>query len=335
MVPEPILSAIQGASRILLISHIEPDGDAYGSMLGMKWILEEAGKEICVGIDSKSDVAYAFLPGHGTVKRPRDLEGPFDLVVITDSSSADRMGEFRFMSAVQQAPWVVVDHHPTNTKFGGQDLNWVAPDHISACNMIVRLCKELGYTCNAKAKKCLMTGMVTDSQCFRVYATDETFMRDVIEVMGPDSFRLYEIVSQTLGSQSFSELQLWAKVLPSLRLEAGVVWLTMQEKRLVRPGERVKTGGLIQKLTEVREADISVIFTERTQSDGRHGVTCSFRCRPHLDVSNLAHRNGGGGHQLAAGCFIEAPLNETASRVVAELQKIVAESKVESVPHHA
>lgn len=333
MVPEPVLSAIQSADSVLLISHVEPDGDAYGSMLGMKWILEGAGKNVCAGIDSKSDEAYSFLPGHGSVKRPREVEGPFDLVVITDSSSVDRMGEFRFMPDVQSVPWVVVDHHPTNTQFGGQELNWVAPEHISACNMVVHLCKELGYECNAKAKKCLMTGMVTDSQCFRVYATDEMFMRDVMEVMGPDSFRLYEVVSQTLGSQSFSELQLWAKVLPSLRLEAGVVWLTMQEQRLVRPGEHVKTGGLIQKLTEVKEADISVIFTERTQSDGRHGVTCSFRCRPQLDVSELAHSYGGGGHQLAAGCFIEASLNETVNQVVAELKQIVAESRTESFPN--
>lgn len=331
MVPEPVLSAIQSADRILLISHIEPDGDAYGSMLGMKWILEAAGKKTCTGIDSKSDSTYAFLPGHGTVRRPSEVKGPFDLVVITDSSSIDRLGEFRYVPLVQQAPWVVIDHHPTNTRFGGRELNWVAPEHISACNMVVHLCEQLGYECNAKAKKCLMTGMVTDSQCFRVYATDEEFMKDVLEVMGPDSFRLYDVVSQTLGAQSFSELQMWAKVLPSLRLEAGVVWLTMQEHRLVQPGERVKTGGLIQKLTEVKEAEISVIFTERTQNDGRHGVTCSFRCRPQLDVSELAHRYGGGGHQLAAGCFIEAPLLETVKQVVSELKQIIADSKVEPV----
>lgn len=330
MVPEAILSAIQGAHRILLISHVEPDGDAYGSMLGLKWILEGAGKVTCTGIDSKSDSTYAFLPGHGTVKRPRDLRGPFDLVVITDSSSVDRMGEFRYLQVVQQAPWVVVDHHPTNTRFGDRDLNWVAPEHISACNMVVHLCAALGYECGAKAKKCLMTGMVTDSQCFRVYATDEKFMQDVLEVMGPDSFSLYDIVSQTVGSQSFSELQMWARVLPSLKLEDKVVWLTLQEARLVRPGERVKTGGLIQKLTEVKEAEISAIFTERTQNDGRHGVTCSFRCRPHLDVSELARSYGGGGHQLASGCFIEAPLRETVQRVVAELKQIVAERRAES-----
>ncbi len=324
MVPEAVLSAIQGAHRILIISHVEPDGDAYGSMLGLKWILEDAGKEICAGIDSKSDGTYAFLPGHATVQRPRDVRGPFDLVIITDSAAVDRMGEFRYLQTVQEAPWVVVDHHPTNTRFGGQDLNWVAPDHISACNMVVHLCKELGYECRSKAKQCLMTGMVTDSQCFRVYATDEKFVQDILEVMGADSFSLYDIVSQTVGAQSFSDLQMWVKVLPSLKLESKVVWLTLQEERLVRPGERVKTGGLIQKLTEVREADIAVIFTERTQSDGRHGVTCSFRCRPHLDVSELAHSYGGGGHQLASGCFIEAPLEETVQRVVAELKRIVA-----------
>lgn len=327
MIPEAVLSAVQGAQRILIVSHIDPDGDAYGSMLGLKWVLQSAGKDVVAGLDAASDGTYAFLPGHAAIRRPPELEGAFDLVIITDSSSEDRMGGFRDLPAVQQTQWVVIDHHPTNTFFGGQGLNWVGPEHVSSCNMIVRLSKELGYDCGPRAKKCLLTGMITDSQCFRVFGVNEEFIQDVMEVMGPESFRLYDVVSQTLCSQSFSDLQIWARVLPSLRLEENVVWLTLVEADLVPPGERVRTGGLIQKLTEVKEAAISAVFTERTHNDGRHGVVCSFRCRPHLDVSELAHRYGGGGHQLASGCFVEAPLAVVVEEVVADLQALAAEQR--------
>ena len=331
MVPETIVKALAAAERILCVSHIEPDGDAYGSALGLKWILEAMGKRVVVGIDSPKDDAYAFLPGYAEIRRAAEVQGPFDLVVITDSSSPDRMGNFRDLPAVQQAPWSVIDHHPTNMKYGTEGLNWVAADALSACNLIVRLSAALGVACNAEAKKCLMTGMITDSQCFRVFGTDRAFMQDVLQVMGPDSFSPYDIVSRTLGAMALFEMQIWAQVLPTLQFDGGIVWLTMEEEALVEPGERIKTGGLIQLLMRVREAEVAVIFTERLQNDGRRGVTCSFRCRPHLDVSNLALAYGGGGHKMASGCFIEAPLQQTVHEIVGKLKFMVAHNPVPSL----
>lgn len=325
MIPDTLVQAIQAAARILCLSHVEPDGDAYGSTLGLKWILEGAGKQVTVGLDSPQDDTYAFLPGFETVRRPGDVHGAFDLIVIADSSSPDRMGAFRKLPSVQQAPWAVIDHHPTNLEFGAPGLNWVAPEHLSACNMIVHLCDALGYACPPRAKKCLMTGMITDSLCFRVYSTDQVFMQDVMRVMGPDSFTPYDIVSRTLGAIAYIELQLWAAVLPTLQLQEGIIWVTIREEQTrTTAGERIRTGGLVQKLLEAREAEVAVTFTEKTQPDGRHGVVCSFRCRPYLDVSALALSYDGGGHQMAAGCFIEAPLEQVVAEVVGQLKALVA-----------
>ncbi len=326
MIPETILSAIRAAHRILCLSHVEPDGDAYGSILGLKWLLEGVGKQVSTGIDGSRDDIYAFLPGFKTVRPPQNIYGRFDLVIIADTSSADRMGKFRTHPSVQHTPWMVVDHHPTSLMYGSAGLNWVVPSFLSTCNMILHLAKALELDLNAKARQCLMAGMITDTQCFQVYGTDRAFLEDIMEVMGPDSFSPYDIVSRTINSLSYDTLRLWAEVLPTMQLEDGVIWLTIREEQLnVEAGERPSTRGLIQKLMEVREARAAVIFMERTQADGTRGVVCSLRCRPDYDVSHLALSYDGGGHQMAAGCFIASPLWEVVPRVVDELKFVVSE----------
>ncbi len=326
MIPESVLGAIQAAHRIFCLSHVEPDGDAYGSILALKWILEGAGKQVHTGIDGARDDIYAFLPGFKTVGHPRDIHGRFDLVIVADTSSTDRMGKFRTHPSVQHTPWLVVDHHPTSLKFGSEGLNWVMPEALSTCNMILHLAKALGYTLNARARQCLLTGMITDTQCLRVYGTDRAFLEDMLEVMEDDGFSPYDIVSQTISSLSYDTLRLWAAVLPTMQLEDGVIWLTIREDQLnAQAGERPSTRGLIQKLMEVREAKAAVIFIERTQADGTHGVVCSMRCRPGYDVSQLALSYGGGGHRMAAGCFIDSTLWDVVPGVVEELKTAVTE----------
>ncbi len=325
MIPEALLKAIHAAQRILCLSHVEPDGDAYGSILGLKWILEGAGKHVRVGIDGFRDDIYTFLPGFKTVKPPQGIHGKFDLIIIADASSPDRMGKFRTHGSVQHTPWLVIDHHPTSLQFGSADLNWVMPEALSTCNMILHLTRALGYALPPQAKQCLMAGMITDTLCFRVYGTDRAFMEDVLAVMGPDSFSPYDIVSRTLSSLSYETLQLWAEVLPTMQLEDGVIWLTVREEQLeAEDGERPSTRGLIQKLMEVREAKAAVMFMEKTLSDGTRGVICSMRCRPGYDVSRLALSYDGGGHKMAAGCFIASTLWDVVPRVVDELKFVVA-----------
>lgn len=325
MIPEAILRAIQAAHRILCLSHVEPDGDAYGSILGLKWLLEGAGKQVSVGIDGSRDDIYAFLPGFKAVKAPQDIHGKFDLVIIADASSPDRMGKFRTHHAVKHTPWLVIDHHPTSLMYGSEGLNWVVPTFLSTCNMILHLARALEYALPVRAQQCLMAGMITDTQCFQVYGTDRAFMEDVLAVMGPESFSPYDIVSRTISSLSYETLRLWAEVLPTMQLEDGVIWLTIQEEQLnAEAGERPSTRGLIQKLMEVREARAAVIFMERTQTDGTRGVICSMRCRPDYDVSRLALSYDGGGHKMAAGCFIASTLWDVVPRVVDELKFAVS-----------
>lgn len=320
MVPEAVLQALREAQRILCIAHVDPDGDAYGSILALKWMLEGAGKQVGVGIDSPPDDTYAFLPGFEEVTPARGLQGEFDLIVIADSSSLDRMGDFAQLACVKRAPWLMIDHHPTNTRFGTPELHWVEPSHLSTCNMVVHLASQLGYELGVNGRNCAMTGMITDSLCFRVPGTDEAFIRDVLAVMGSDAFSPYEVISHT-GALSFEEFRLWAEVLPSMRLESGILWLQVRERQLAKTGDggRARISGLIQKMLEVREARVAVIFTEKTKN-GCRGVNCSLRCRPELDVSGLALSYAGGGHRTAAGCFIEAPLEKVIPDVLHQIK---------------
>ncbi len=321
MMPRQVPAVLAEADRILCLAHREPDGDAYGSLLALRWILEAAGKQVVTGIDGPPDQTYQFLPGYQGVRTPDRIQGSFDLVVIADCSSVDRIGGFQDLEQLKQLPWLVIDHHPTNEQFGTPGLNWVDASCLSTCNLVLQLAEALGRPLSANAKKCLLVGMLTDSLCFRIKGVDQTFMREVMKVMGPDSYDFQYVVSRTLGFITRDELQLQSLLLSRMQLDDGVLWVGMTSDQATGPqGKRLKTRGIIQRLAEVDEARVAVLFREAELDGGRTEVKCSLRCDPDLDVSRLALDLGGGGHQLAAGCKLAGSLDVVVPEVIARIK---------------
>lgn len=316
--------SFERASRILVVTHVGPDGDAVGSLLALGWLLRARGKERLLMCQDPLPEGYRFLPGSDEiVQQP---QGAFDLVVSLDCSDRYRMGESVaiFMESLPDAlPLINVDHHVTNTRFG--TLNWVDPTAVATAQMILELAEELGWNLPPPVATCLLNGLITDTRSFRTSNVDSRAIQAALRLMEAGA-SLADITRQALEQRSLASVRLWAQAIDRLRLEDGVLWTAVtgdMRRRLGLDGDDFS--GLANFLSGIREADVVVVFTER----GNGIIDVGMRAAPGLDVAKMALRLGGGGHPQAAGCTLEGELAQVQERVLAEVQRSLAGQRAE------
>lgn len=315
---ESLLERVAGSQTILCVSHVGPDGDAVGSLLGMYWMLRHLGKTPTAALADPVPDNFKALPGADQIVAPDAVADSYDLIICLDASSPDRMGAVFRPEVHGSIPLLVIDHHVTNTRFG--TVNWVEPGCAATCQMLVYLAQANGIPLRGALAECLLTGMVTDTLGFRTSNTDTDVLEAAMQLTRGGA-NLAQITAQTLNRRPYSMVRLLGLVLPHVQLEDHVIWVTVTQEQLAAAGQDPAGDlGLSSMLIATVEADMSASFTEKSDETGAPTVECSFRAKPGFDVSGLAFALGGGGHPPASGCTLPGTLPEVTAQVVAMLQ---------------
>ena len=312
--PDELLTALQSARRLLLTTHISPDGDAVGSLLATAIILHKLGKEPLLVCQDRIPGNFRFLAGVDRVRTSIE-NTEIDVIIAVDCSDLSRMGDI-VLQAYGGLPLLVIDHHVTNDFFGA--INWVEPGACSTSEMIHSLALALDVDLDAPLATCLLTGIVTDTRGFRTDATNAQVMRTVVELMEAGA-PLSRITERTLDTRPFSLLRLWGRVLETVEMANGIISVENQRSMRSDLDGVVRAEGLASFILGAAEAKIAVVFTELPDNK----IECSFRSLPGYDVAEAAFALGGGGHALASGCTVDGPLDEVRERVLTLLRKEV------------
>jgi len=317
---EAIIQAIRGAHRILAISHISPDGDAIGSLLGFGWALDWLGKDYILACADPVPRNYRYLPGSEWIVRAPDVAG-VDLVVSLDLSDEERMGSVYDAQALRGVSLANIDHHATNVRFG--TWNWVDPSVAATAQLILALVSHLGVPLEETIALCLLNGLVTDTRGFRTPGTGIQELKAAIRLMEAGA-SLSRVTHYALNRRSYSSIRLWGLALQTVSLDGRIIWgeVTQAMQREVGAGD-VSNGGLVNFFLAAEEADVAVVFTET--GDGT--VEVGFRSVAGVDVSGLAFDLGGGGHPQAAGCTVPGPLPVARDRVLAALASAIRDQE--------
>jgi phosphoesterase RecJ-like protein len=301
-----IRDRIKAAQRVLVTSHIRPDGDAIGSSLALGLALLDAGKQVQVVLSDGIPASFRHLPGSEMVKTK--AEGEFDLIISIDCSDLKRVGK---ALDGYRAPDVVIDHHSTNEAFG--ELNLIDPQAAASASVLTRYMRIWDLTITAPIAANLLTGLVTDTLGFRTSNTTPEVLRqaaDLIE-LGADMTRLYYL---SLVRRTFSATKYWGAGLSNLERADGIVWtaLTLADRKASG-----YTGNddadLISVISSIDEADVAIIFVEQNKNKTK----VSWRgLKPNVDVAQIACQFGGGGHKAAAGAELSGSLDEVRQRVL-------------------
>ena len=302
---QEIAHRIQVAQRILVVSHIRPDGDAVGSLVGLGLALREAGKDIQMVLTDGVPASFRHLEGSKQVRnRP---EGRFDFICTVDCSDLNRTGGA--LNGYPQ-PDLNIDHHITNLEYAR--INLVEPSAVATAEMLAELLPAVKLPLNQPVSAALLTGIITDTIGFRTSNVTPKALRIAADLMELGA-NLPEIYRRGLVDRSFEAIQLWGAGLENLNREGGLVWttLTLADRRAIGyPGR--DDADLINVLSSIEDADIAVIFVEQPKNK----VKVSWRAQPGIDVSLVALSFGGGGHPSASGAEIEGRLDEVRSAVI-------------------
>lgn len=302
-----IKQQLANAKKLVIVSHIRPDGDAVGSALAFANALREAGKEVqCVLQDGVAE-RYRYLPGALDVATKVSLD--YDYLIVVDSADSYRVGT---VLDDLPAPDLVVDHHKTHTDFG--KIDYVEPESEATALLLTTKLVDWGLQVSKDTATCLMVGLLADTLGFRTNNTTAQALRTAADLMdkGVDITHVYH---QTLSMRSLAEIRYWGQGLIKLDMTDGVLssMLTLDD-RIIAGYPENDDADLINALTVVPEALISVLFIEQENE----AVKVSWRSVKGLDVSWIAAQFGGGGHASAAGADIKGGLEEVKRIVLAE-----------------
>jgi bifunctional oligoribonuclease and PAP phosphatase NrnA len=301
-----IKDRIQAANRVLVTSHIRPDGDAIGSSLALGLALLDAGKQVQVVLSDGLPASFRHLPGSEKIRKR--AEGEFDLIISVDCSDLKRVGK---ALDGYRSPDIVIDHHSTTEAFG--ELNLIDPRAAATASVLARFMQKWGLTITAPIAANLLTGLVTDTLGFRTSNTTPEVLRqaaDLIE-LGADMTRLYYL---SLVRRTFQASKYWGAGLSNLARADGIVWTTLTlVDRKISGYTGNDDADLISVISSIDEADIAIIFTEQ----GKNRTKVSWRgLKPNVDVAQIACQFGGGGHKAAAGAELSGNLEEVQDRVL-------------------
>ena len=306
-----IRNRVKLAQRVLVTSHIRPDGDATGSSLALGLALVDAGKQVQVVLSDGLPASFRHLPGSEKIKTR--AEGQFDLIVCVDCSDLKRVG-----NALKgyHAPDIVIDHHSTTEAFG--ELNLVDPQAAATASILARFMPTWDLTITAPIAANLLTGLVTDTLGFRTSNTTPEVLRqaaDLIE-LGADMTRLYYL---SLVRRTFSATKYWGPGISNLERTDGIIWTTLTlADRKVSGYTGNDDADLISVISSIDEADIAIIFVEQNI----HTTKVSWRSlKPNIDVAQIASQFGGGGHKAASGAELTGSLDNVRERVLETTRK--------------
>jgi phosphoesterase RecJ-like protein len=297
---------LKAATSITVISHVRPDGDAIGSLLGLSLSLARLGKQVTPVLADGLPGRFRFLPGAELVQTT--LPQQADLTVAVDCSDLERLG---FPPEILPSPIALnIDHHATNTRFA--PINLVDPEAAATAEVLVDLVLQEGLPLDGEVAANLLAGIVTDTIGFRTSNVTPKVLRlaaSLVELGAP----LTDVYDRGLNRRTLAAARYWGSGLSSLESGDGMVWatLTIEGRRQAGyPG--VDDADLINLLSTLEGAEVAIVFVE--QPGGK--VKVSWRSRSDRDVSRLAQEFGGGGHEPAAGAMIEGDLQEVKARVL-------------------
>ncbi len=304
-VSKQVAQTISATGNFVLATHVRPDGDALGSLLGFADILEGMGKRVVCYLEEPVSGLYSFLPHLSQVET--DLAPVFAFVrecgddimgICLDCGDLERLGKSG-PELKKIHPFLIIDHHQGNSGFG--DLAWIEPHRSSTGEMIYDLAVEMDAHISKEAADCLYTAIVTDTGSFQYDSTsDHTFaVAGNLVACGVQP----AVISQHLyDNATFGRLLLMQRVLATLEsfFDNRVGVMRISREMLHATGTTLEDSeGFINLPRSVADVRVAVFLKESDEQ--KLYVSVSLRAKGDCDVAAVAAKFGGGGHRNAAG----------------------------------
>lgn len=305
---------IDRASSIVILPHLNADGDAVGSSFAFAHALRRCGKVVTVVMEEPLLPIYSIIEGEYLVFDGKKKD--YDLVIALDCSDLSRLGSRVDLFC---GDTVCIDHHRTNESIAG--LNYVEPEAAATGEIIYRFLKFFhnGDFLDRYCRECLYTAIATDTGCFRFSNTTPQTLRIAAELLeaGIGRDAINQVMFETV---TFRKLRYQSEAVERMELYAeGKIAVTMLPYgRFYELGLSMSdVDGTSNLMLSVEGVQAGVFFHEREK--GCYKV--SMRSRETVDVAAVAKRFAGGGHIRASGCTVQGIYDTVRDELVAAIRE--------------
>lgn len=319
MTLDEILTQIKSSEKIVVLTHESPDGDAIGSSLAMKLMLEQLGKQADVIIPEYSRL-FNFLPSADQIKTDSEIKN-YDLAISVDCADLKRLAKNEYFENATKT--IVIDHHGSNKMYG--DLNYVNPVSPACCEVLVGMFSYFKIDITKELGTCLETGIITDTGGFRHDGVNPETFEFTAELMRK-GVNIPDIYKRTLRTNTKSNFLLLKKAIERMEiLEEGQItytYITMEDEEEVNaePGDHE---GLVEVGRDIEGVEVSIFVRQKDENTYK----ISLRTSEKVNASDVCLMFGGGGHPRAAGASIQGDLEQVKEKIVKEVEKALNAGK--------
>jgi phosphoesterase RecJ-like protein len=345
---QKIIDILSRCKRVLITTHVRPDGDALGTSAALSLGLRNRGIESEVLLLSHVPSKYVFIfkdygivhhdvekgweevtgfrvggsGGNASLNSEPGAPSPFfqrfDALIVADTGTWSQLPGLRERIENWKVPKIVIDHHLTQEEWA--DAKLVITEAAAAGEIAFELLEQWDIPLDAQIATALYLAIATDTGWFQFSNTRPFTHRLAATLMeaGADTDRMYQLVYQ---NERAERVALQTLAMQSLELlsdgRLAVMSITKEDFARTRAGVPA-TENLINIPLQIATVEVSVLLVEPPEGGP---IRVSLRSKGQVDVANFAEQFGGGGHARAAGAKVEGTIEHAEQRVVSAMQK--------------
>ncbi len=312
-----ILDFLRANERFVVCSHSRPDGDAVGSMLAMGMLLEQMGKHVDMVTADRVPAVYRGLPGADRIQTMIGVHGLYDAVVVLE---CDGLARTRLIG-LEAYPQINIDHHASGRAYG--TLNWIDRTACSVGELVHRLVAGAGCAVTPEMATCLYVTLLTDTGgfCYGGIEAATFALAGELTAAGADPVA---IARDIYFAVPLAKMELLGRALATLRCEGGLAWLSVSDEDMRTTGASEEDcEGIVNYALSIEGVEAAIFLRELPEGRFRLSLR-SKGPRARVNVAAIAEQLGGGGHENAAGCTLEGPLNEAEQVILSAVRAAMA-----------
>lgn len=331
--PSAAAKLLASKQKILITAHLNPDGDALGSMAGIAHLCLALGNEPRLVNQSKLPEFLEWLELPVPLAHSyAELSGWVpDLAVFLDCGDAERVGpDGADLAAGKRLPgWeevkiLNIDHHYGNPEFG--DVNFVRPSAGATAELVGELAEYLGQPLTGQLGEAIYLGLTSDSGNFTYSSATPSLIAMAARIVA-GGLKVEEFTKKSVNNWSIGRMQLWGELMQNLQFSAeGKIVTTVITNAILKKHD-CKAGdleGFVSFLRHLKTAQVSLLVREKNSIGGSKISLRSMGGKDSVDVQKVAAQFGGGGHKSASGADVAMPPEEAAKALIVALEKAIA-----------
>ncbi len=311
---EKIIRHLKTSNNVLIISHIEPDGDAIGSLIALGLSLNAVDIETTMYNQSPIPMVYRFIPAVDRIQRRVSDIRRHDTIIVLDCADISRAGSIAGdldATPPENKPKIInIDHHVTNTHFG--DYCLLDVNACATAEIVYKLIKKMLVPINPAIATSIYMGILTDTGSFRFSNTNRAAFSicDEMVKLGVDP---YTVAKYVYGTYSLGRIKLLNLALNSIeisdngKLSLMTITREMFKETRTRPED---VDGIINYAKIIEDVKVAVLIQENGKK-----VHVSLRSDGSIDVAQIATDFGGGGHHSAAGFSVAMGVHDLKNQI--------------------